>query len=123
MTYSILDNSSIDFGNLQVNSSTTWSTGTNYNIISTINNSETPVMIKNENHSGVIDCRGENADILLNGRSLTQTLDGIESRLAILRPDPALEKEWTELRELGDRYRQLEAEIKEKMRVWDILKK
>jgi hypothetical protein len=120
MTYSILDNSSIDFGNLSLNSNTTWSTGVNYSITP---NAESSVMIKSDNNSGVIDCRGENADILLNGRSLTQTLDGIESRLAILRPDPALEKEWTELRELGDRYRQLEAEIKEKMRVWDILKK
>jgi hypothetical protein len=73
--------------------------------------------------SGTIDIKGENADIRINGRSLSQAIDSIEARLAILRPNPELETEWEELKRLGDQYRTLESEIKEKMRVWDILKR
>lgn len=81
------------------------------------------VMITSENQSGVIDCKGENADILLNGRSVRDTLAAIEDRLGILRPNEQLESEWDELKELARQYRKLEAELKEKQRVWDILKK
>jgi hypothetical protein len=73
--------------------------------------------------SGMLDLNGENADIRINGRSLGQAIASIEERLAILHPDPELEKEWEDLKQLGNQYRTLEAEIKEKMRVWDILKR
>ena len=63
----------------------------------------------------------EGADIKLGNVSLKETLATIESRLNILRPNAALEAEWEELRELGQRYRQLEAELEEKSRVWKIL--
>jgi flagellar motility protein MotE (MotC chaperone) len=43
--------------------------------------------------------------------------------LALLTPNPELEKEWDELKELGDRYRELEKHITEKMKTWDILKR
>jgi hypothetical protein len=73
--------------------------------------------------SGTIELTGENADIKINGRSLGQAIANIEERLAILHPNPELEKEWEDLKRLGDQYRTLEAEIKEKMKVWDILKR
>jgi hypothetical protein len=61
-------------------------------------------------------------DIKIKGKSLNDVLDHIEQRLAILRPNTELESEWDELRELGERYRKLEAEFEEKSRVWKALK-
>ena len=49
-------------------------------------------------------------------------MDRVEERLNILRPNPKLEDKWDELAELGKRYRELEAEILEKEKMWNILK-
>ena len=73
------------------------------------------------NQSGMLELQGENADIKINGHSLTQTLQTIQDRLNMLRPNLALEKEWDQLRELGDQYRRLEAEFKEKQKAWESL--
>ena len=73
--------------------------------------------------SGTMELNGANADIRINGRSLSQAIDNIEARLAILHPNPELEKEWEDLKQLGDQYRTLESEIKEKMKVWETLKR
>lgn len=62
-----------------------------------------------------------NSDLVIGGISIKQTLANIESRLALLRPSPELEAEWTELKRLGDEYRKLESDIKEKMKTWDTL--
>lgn len=64
-----------------------------------------------------------NGDIKLKGKSLSDVLDNIEKRLAILHPNPELEEHWDELKALGERYRELEKEILEKEKVWDILKR
>ena len=37
-------------------------------------------------------------------------------------PNPELEKEWDDLKKLGDRYRKLEKKCKEKAEVWNKLK-
>jgi hypothetical protein len=73
--------------------------------------------------SGQIELKGDQADLVINGVSLTETLKGIQDRLNMLRPNTALEAEWDQLRELGQQYRQLEAELKEKQRAWEILRK
>ena len=65
----------------------------------------------------------ESADIKLGDVSLKDFINKIEQRLALLTPNPELEKEWGELKELGDRYRELEKQITEKMKTWDILKR
>ena len=65
----------------------------------------------------------ESADIKLGKVSLKDFINKIEQRLALLTPNPNLEKEWNELKELGDRYRELEKHITEKMKTWDILKR
>jgi hypothetical protein len=65
---------------------------------------------------------GEGADIEVNGWSLVDAVKRIEERLNILTPNPALESEWSELRELGEQYRKLEQYIKEKQATWDKLK-
>jgi hypothetical protein len=72
--------------------------------------------------ASTLELQGEGADIRINGVSLTDVLKNIEQRLNILRPNTELEYEWDQLRELGNRYRRLEAELKEKSRVWEKLK-
>jgi hypothetical protein len=71
---------------------------------------------------GLMDLRGVDADIRINGESIVETLQAIKERLNYLRPCPELEAEWDELRELGDRYRELEARCREKSKMWQHLK-
>lgn len=73
--------------------------------------------------SAKLDIKGDDADILVNGKSLCQAIEAIESRLGLLRPAPELEREWDELKRLGDEYRAMEADIRAKMEVWAELKK
>ena len=73
--------------------------------------------------AGQLDLKGSDADININGVSLTKTLYMLQERLNILVPNTAMEKEWNELKELGDRYRKLSAEFEEKSRMWQALKK
>jgi hypothetical protein len=74
------------------------------------------------NQSGTLELKGDNADIKVNGRSLMDAIDALEQRLNILVPNPELEAEWDELRELGDRYRDLEKKCQEKGDIWAKLK-
>jgi len=63
------------------------------------------------------------SDITVKGRSLTEFMESVEQRLNILRPNPALEAEWHQLRELGEQYRELERQLTEKSQMWNTLKK
>lgn len=65
----------------------------------------------------------EGSDLTVGNVSLREFMDSVSERLAMLRPNPQLEAEWEELRALGEQYRQLEAELKEKAQAWNILKK
>ena len=69
---------------------------------------------------GDADFEGE---VTIKGKSLTDMFEKIEERLAILHPNEKLEDKWDELKELGKRYRELEAEIIEKEKMWAILHK
>ena len=62
-------------------------------------------------------------DLKLQGKSLKDSLEAIEERLAILRPNEELEEKWENLRGLRKMYMELEAEIIEKEKMWAILKK
>ncbi len=73
-------------------------------------------------NNGKLELEGNEADLVINGKSLATTLAALEERLNILVPNPSLEKEWDELKQLGDRYRELEKELKEKAEVWNRLK-
>jgi hypothetical protein len=73
--------------------------------------------------SATIDLHGDDADIRINGESLMETLNMMKQRLAWLDVRSDLESEWHELRELGDRYRALVANIEDKTRMWETLKK
>ena len=95
-------------------------TGTSVNSI--IGNSGTDYNMKVE-QSGQIDIRGEKADIRINGKSMNKWMEQVEQRLNILSPNPELEKEWDDLRRLGERYRKLEKKCQEKAQMWAALKK
>ena len=68
--------------------------------------------------------------ITLNGKTATERKldelsewqEEVNKKLAILQPNSALEEQWSELRELRERYVKLEKELIEKNKVWDILK-
>lgn len=69
-----------------------------------------------------IQLDGEGADIKVNGWSLIDAIQRIEERLNILTPNPAMEKEWDQLKKLGDKYRKLEKKLKEQSDMWNKLK-
>lgn len=71
---------------------------------------------------GQLQLKGEDADIVVNGKSMMRLLERIEDRLSLLEPNPELEKEWDDLRKLGERYRRLEKKCKEKAETWNKLK-
>ena len=62
-------------------------------------------------------------EVTIKGKNLSEMLEKIEERLAILHPNPELEDRWDELKELGKRYKELEQKLLEKEKVWAILKK
>ena len=74
------------------------------------------------NQSGMLCLKGANADIDINGKSLMKTLEALEDRLNMLTPNPDMEAEWDQLRELGERYRELEQQCREKTKMWNKLK-
>lgn len=74
-------------------------------------------------NQGQLSLNGDEADIKINGESLMSMIRVIEQRLNILKPNEKLEADWDQLRELGEAYRKLEAEIVEKQKMWDTLKK
>lgn len=61
--------------------------------------------------------------LTVQGVTLSERLDKIEERLGILHPNEELEEKWEQLRGLRKMYMELEAEIKEKEKMWSILKK
>jgi hypothetical protein len=75
------------------------------------------------NSSGKLSLQGDGADVEINGKSLTLILESLERHLGIVRPNPELEKEFGELKEIGDMYRAKEKELLEKRRVWETLKR
>ena len=75
------------------------------------------------NPSAKITLTGENADIEVNGESLMSMIRGIQDCLNILRPDPRMESEWDELREIREQYEKKLAECREKSQMWETLKK
>jgi hypothetical protein len=80
-----------------------------------------PTMVVGQ--SGTIEIKGEDADIKINGKSMKTWMEAVEERLNILTPNPELEKEWDDLRRLGERYRKLEQKCKDKAKMWEALKR
>ncbi len=126
-TISLTDNTSALGGytigglNGATGSNTVWTTNTTATGSFTIGPNYSAVGSQLD-QNGRMSLRGENADIDINGKSLTAWMERVEERLNILTPNPELEKEWDELRRLGERYRKLEKKCKEKAEVWKKLK-
>ena len=97
-------------------SSAVWS-GSTYGLTGLGN--QATIKIDNQ---GVIDIP-QGGDLRIGNVSLTERLDRIESRLAILRPNAELEKEFAELKALGDQYRALEQDIQERLKTFETLKR
>jgi len=84
------------------------------------------ITISNHQPTGTLHVKGDaefEGDIKLKGQSLNDILDKIEERLAILHPNINLEEKWEKLRELRKQYRELEADIMEKEKIMEILKR
>ena len=114
--------------------STVITTGTSINVGSSLlySNITNPVVSKNnsvtigDGSDSTLTVKGNaefDGDIKLKGKSLDETLTRIEERLAILHPNIKLEKKWEKLKELGKEYRALEADILEKEKIIEILKR
>ena len=61
-------------------------------------------------------------EVTIKGKNLSDVLENIEKRLAILHPNPELEEKWEHLRGLREAYVELEREIIEKEKMWSKLK-
>jgi hypothetical protein len=72
--------------------------------------------------NNTVHIKGENADLLINEKSLKTWMEKVEERLNILTPNPEIEKDWDDLRRLGERYRKLEKKCREKADMWKRLK-
>jgi hypothetical protein len=113
------------------NSSPIYTTGLspgyyNWNTITTGTGTDTISISDWGNLSNTLDVKGDanfEGDVKIKGKSLVDSLEKIEEKLAILRPNEQLEEKWEELRNLRKQYMELEKEIIEKEKVWDILKK
>jgi hypothetical protein len=71
---------------------------------------------------GKVVIQGEDADLVIGKKSMRDWMEKVEERLNILTPNPEMEKEWDDLRKLGERYRKLEKKCKEKSDMWNKLK-
>ena len=71
--------------------------------------------------SGKLTITGKDADIEINGESLMSMIHGIQDRLNMLKPDPEMEQQWTELREIRQQYEAKLAECRQKSQAWQAL--
>jgi hypothetical protein len=97
------------------NSSYTYTTGTS---------AGNPWITANDHNT--LSVKGDadfDGDVRVQGRSLAEFMQQVEQRLNMLQPNPELEAEWDQLRELGERYRELERKCKEKVEIWRTLKR
>jgi hypothetical protein len=92
------------------------------NAIYTTNGTTTAPWFTSNPTGAKIQLDGENADIEVNGWSLVDAVKRIEKRLDLFQPNPELEAEWAELKQLGEQYRKLEQYIRDKQSTFDRLK-
>ena len=102
--YLISGSNGINWGNISVSSTT-----------STITQSNNQIYVRGD--------ASFDGDVTIKGKSIMESLERIEEKLAILKPNDELEQKWENLRGLRKAYMELEAEIKEKEQIWATLKK
>jgi hypothetical protein len=126
-----MNNSSIypPLSQVYTSTGTTINTGTSGQFL--VNNGTSPVWADTISVSGhqtpstlkVLGDAEFEGEVKINGKSLDKTLTKIEERLAILHPNEKLEEKWKKLRELRKQYQELEADILEKEKIVEILKR
>ena len=92
-------------------------TGPAWNDTITISTHQTPTTLQVK---GDADFEGE---VKIKGINIGDTLAKLEERLAILHPNEKLEEKWEKLKELRKQYQELEADILEKEKIMEILKR
>jgi hypothetical protein len=92
-------------GHQQVWATTGATTGTSYNWSQNMN---------------IVKINAE--DLEINGKSVMKTLERIETQLGLLDCDEAMENDWKELREAGNKYRRVKKRIEEKLQTFSKLK-
>ena len=80
-----------------------------------------PVAHKPLTAASKLTLNGNDSDIVLNGKSMRQWMEGMEERVNWMQLNPALETEWNQLAELGRQYRELEALCTAKAAAWKML--
>jgi hypothetical protein len=105
-----------------INNTGTISNGSAYPWLTSVNDTITigDIPQKTLNVKGDAEIEGE---LIVGGKNIGDSLDRIEKRLAILRPNADLEERWDRLRELGEEYRKLEKDILGQEEIYNILKK
>jgi hypothetical protein len=93
------------------------STSPAWNDTISISNISTPNTLQVK---GDADFEGE---VKIKGINIGDTLAKLEERLAILHPNERLEEKWEKLKELRKQYMELEADILEKEKIMEILKR
>lgn len=91
-----------------------------------LNNGVSTVSAVAQTNGNMLQVKGDaniSGSLTVGGKDIAETLERIEERLAILRPNEELEEKWENLRGLRKMYMELEAEIIEKEKIWGILKK
>jgi len=92
-------------------------TGPVWNDTITLSTTSTPNTLQVK---GDADFEGE---VKIKGINIGDTLAKLEERLAILHPNERLEEKWEKLKELRKQYMELEADILEKEKIMEILKR
>jgi hypothetical protein len=119
---STIDMSTITIPSYSGTSASAYTTGYNWGHSNyTITTSDTSISNVNISSDGIT--MKESTDIKLGERSLKDFMDRVEEHLAILKPAPELEDKWDQLKALRNQYESLKADILEKEKMWDILKK
>ena len=108
------------YGNITIDALPAPSSGYVYPTNNTSGSWVAPTMQVNQ--SSKISLQGKDADLDINGVSLKETLASIQEMLGVMKMDPALEKEFEELRAAGEHYRKLREKFTEQKAVWDTLK-
>jgi hypothetical protein len=105
-----------------------------YNACNTVasngfNSSVFEIKDKDKDVSLIVDCNkkqvriSENYDLLLGNISVVSFIKNVEDRLGLLINNERLEKDWDDLREIANKYRELERSILGQERILEILKK
>lgn len=106
----------VNYGNLTIGASA----ATSGQVITVANGTGTTAInptwatnIAKTTAKGQLHLEGEDADLVINGVKLSDILNGITDRLAILQPKPELLEKYENLREAYEHYKTLEALLHE----------